>query len=434
VAEAAPRVRKLPLLVAISGCVLLAQFAARRLGFSHVSDDDYARVVIAQTFALHPKLDPSGTSWLPVPFYWTGAAMMLLGRTLRAAQLVSALTALGVGPLLVFAGIRAGLTRNASVAGAMAFVLAPWSVWLGLSTVPELPTAALASAGFLLSVAPAQRDKALGAVLLVAAALCRYEAWPLGAVAAALGVASGIRDRDRAALRFAAVCLLGPVLWMLWNAHAHGDGLHFMARVSRFREHAGQGGSLISNVLFYPKAWLTDAPESALLLPLLAFGARDARLRKILASVLVALGFLVIGCVQNGAPTHHPVRALLCAVPLLTLGTAAAIDTWAQASRLPAWSKPLGAWLPTVFALAMCAVRLPAPPGASADEDRSFALELGRTLRDQVPANKRLLVLPCRYEHFAFIAAFGRPEDVDIGAQNAAGGARGDCPRVRPSM
>ena len=32
------------------------------LGFTHVSDDDYARTVIAEQFAQAPKLDPSGTS------------------------------------------------------------------------------------------------------------------------------------------------------------------------------------------------------------------------------------------------------------------------------------------------------------------------------------------------------------------------------------
>jgi hypothetical protein len=32
-----------------------------------VSDDDYARVVIAQRLSL--ALDPSGTSWLPFPFW-----------------------------------------------------------------------------------------------------------------------------------------------------------------------------------------------------------------------------------------------------------------------------------------------------------------------------------------------------------------------------
>ena len=44
----------------------------RRHGFDHVSDDDFARVVISQAFAHKPKLDPSGTSWLPFPFWLQG--------------------------------------------------------------------------------------------------------------------------------------------------------------------------------------------------------------------------------------------------------------------------------------------------------------------------------------------------------------------------
>jgi hypothetical protein len=419
-------------------CVLLSQFAARRLGFSHVSDDDYARVVIAQGFALHPKLDPSGTSWLPLPFYWTGAAMMALGRTLRAAQVIAGLVSLLVGPLLLFAGLRAGLSRRAAITGTLAFLLSPWSVWLGLATVPELPTAALASAGFLLALAAPLRDRALGIALVGAASLCRYEAWPIAAAVAALHAVHAKRTRNAGALGLSALALVGPVSWVLWNQHAHGEALHFITRVSRFRERAGLAGSLASNLLFYPKAWLTDAPESALLLPVLALGARDPRLRKLLGSVLLALGFLVLGCIRNGAPTHHPVRALVCAVPLLMLGAAQAIDVWAQGARVPSWSRPLWAWLPVGLAVLLCVLRLPSPPGASADEDRSFAIELGRSLRDQVPATQRLLVQPCRYEHFAFIAAFGRPEDVDIGpqnetSQNASGGAAGPCPRVRPN-
>ena len=38
-------------------------------GFRAVSDDDFARVVLAQQWAAHPTLDPTGTSWLPVPFW-----------------------------------------------------------------------------------------------------------------------------------------------------------------------------------------------------------------------------------------------------------------------------------------------------------------------------------------------------------------------------
>src|SRR5690348_440120 len=59
-----------------------------RLGFSHVSDDDYARTVISERFAHAPTLDPSGTSWLPFPFWMTGAAMTLFGRTLEVARAV----------------------------------------------------------------------------------------------------------------------------------------------------------------------------------------------------------------------------------------------------------------------------------------------------------------------------------------------------------
>src|SRR5258708_5110695 len=57
-----------------------------RQGFSHISDDDYARSVIAERFAYAPGLDPSGTSWLPLPFWITGAAMVAAGRSLATAR------------------------------------------------------------------------------------------------------------------------------------------------------------------------------------------------------------------------------------------------------------------------------------------------------------------------------------------------------------
>ena len=34
---------------------------------------------IAQQFAHAPRVDPSGTSWLPLPFWLSGASMMVLG-------------------------------------------------------------------------------------------------------------------------------------------------------------------------------------------------------------------------------------------------------------------------------------------------------------------------------------------------------------------
>src|SRR5438270_8746152 len=78
--------REVALLAALHAlaCVLVLG-----LGFDHVSDDDFARVTIAQSFAHSPKLDPSGTSWLPFPFWALGSAMLLAGRSLATARVAS---------------------------------------------------------------------------------------------------------------------------------------------------------------------------------------------------------------------------------------------------------------------------------------------------------------------------------------------------------
>ena len=60
-------------------------------GFEAVSDDDYARVVIAEEWARAPRFDASGTSWLPLPFWVVGAAMRVFGRGLGTARFVSVL-------------------------------------------------------------------------------------------------------------------------------------------------------------------------------------------------------------------------------------------------------------------------------------------------------------------------------------------------------
>ncbi len=64
--EFLPDARELALLFAARG---LACVAAWRAGFRALSDDDYARISIAQHFTREPSFDPSGTSWLPAPFW-----------------------------------------------------------------------------------------------------------------------------------------------------------------------------------------------------------------------------------------------------------------------------------------------------------------------------------------------------------------------------
>src|SRR6478672_10078245 len=102
--------------------VLVAAALVRALGFRQVSDDDYARTVIAETWARAPRFDASGTSWLPFPFWLNGAAMAVLGRSLAVARAFAPLVA-AAGAAIFAWTMRA---TGASVPSALA------SVWLGL--------------------------------------------------------------------------------------------------------------------------------------------------------------------------------------------------------------------------------------------------------------------------------------------------------------
>ena len=79
-ASAVPLARDLAL-VALAKAAVSALVLA--LGFRAVSDDDFARVVLAQEWAHAPRLDPPGTSWLPVPVWIYGA--LVGGASLDAA-------------------------------------------------------------------------------------------------------------------------------------------------------------------------------------------------------------------------------------------------------------------------------------------------------------------------------------------------------------
>ena len=116
------------------------------LGFRAVSDDDYARVVIAERWVASPTLDPSGTSWLPLPFHVMGIIMAGFGRSLVVARVASVLFVLGSQVALHLALVHTGLTRRARLFGLAAAVLMPWSMFCSAATVPEAPTAGLVSA------------------------------------------------------------------------------------------------------------------------------------------------------------------------------------------------------------------------------------------------------------------------------------------------
>jgi hypothetical protein len=409
-----PSKRDLLDVVALATAKVALGAVVLHLGFSHVSDDDYARTVIAERFAYSPHLDPSATSWLPLPFWITGATMMALGRSLEVARVV----AIVLGALSVaapYAAMRvAGAARSVSFAATAVAMAMPWNAWLGVATVPEAWTGALAGAAMLAMAEP--RARAWACAALLAASLSRYETWPACAVLAALCAAAAMKGHRARNLVLGLFAIAGPVLWMFWNAHAHGSPLHFLARVSAFRRAIGAAEQpLPSKLLAYPLALLIETPEAAALgvVGLVGLCASPTLRRRWLvaaACVLATMVFLVAGDVRDGAPTHHPERALS---PLWWVLIGVGADAVAAATTHLKDARARGGMaLLAACALAWC-VSLPSrfshAPGETEVERRDIPIARGLEMRKRRPAAAE--ITPCSFEHFALIAAWGRPED-----------------------
>jgi hypothetical protein len=384
-----------------------------RLGFSHVSDDDYARTVIAERFADAPHLDPSGTSWLPLPFWITGSTMMALGRSIEVARAV----AIALGALSVAAPYAAmrmvGASRWVALLATAVSMALPWSAWLGVATVPEAWCGALAGAAMIAMAEPRARGAA--AVALFAASLSRYETWPACVALAGLASVPAWREPRPRNLSVVIVAMAGPLLWMAWNAHAHGSAFHFLARVSAFRRSMGDAGQpLSSKLLTYPMALFVATPEAALLGTIGLVGlAASATLRQrwlVAAGCIAAtMTFLIAGEVGDGAPTHHPERALS---PLWWVLVGMGVDTMSRATgQLRALNPRTGALLVSAGALGwtlFLPMRWSRAPGESDAERRDGPVARGLDMRAR--GVREADITPCSFEHFALIAAWGRPE------------------------
>jgi hypothetical protein len=423
-----PRHRLLVALIltkVITASILLA------LGFSHVSDDDFARIVIAQTFAARPALDPSGTSWLPFPFWVAGTVFMAVGRSLAVAKVLAVAQSALAWCVLLRATERDHLRTWPAWLACMVAMCLPWNVWLGATLVPEGFVGPLLAAAMMLGATP----NGLAAALLVVCTLSRYESWPVALALASLWLVRGVRARNLRWACLALLALFGPLAWAAWNLHAHGDALHFFARVSRYRQSLHLAPlALAERVAVYPSAAL------AVMGPLawIGLGAVPALFlsRKLwqvpLALALVQLGALIAGELTDGAPTHHPERAVLA---IVTVVVTAGVSGWI--TLLTTIGKGKGV-RERFFALAAAALAIyggawivrevPQFPGQSESDARQAQLSRGRGL---VPT-ERYRVTPCSYEHFALIAAFGRPEQVEIMPPSVRTPPTADCPKVAP--
>jgi hypothetical protein len=410
-----------------------------RQGFTHVSDDDYARTVIAEQFVHAPRLDPSATSWLPLPFWLEGTAMMAGGRTLEVARAVAVVlgAASVAAPYLAMRAV--GVRRAAAlVATAVAMVL-PWNAWLGVATVPEAWFGAIVAAAAITLDREDARPWAAGALL--AAALSRYEAWPVcaliavlalwraarGSPAGSLGSTSGpehARPRWRRDVASALLAAAGPAAWMAWNAHAHGSALHFITRVTTFRHSIGAADAPLSEkLLAYPRALMNDTPEAAVLglvgLAGLAHPPLRARWRWAAAAALSVFVFLVWGDVRDGAPTHHPARALAATWWILVGMGVDALATLGE--RMVVRRRALALGVAGAAGIAWCASlpgRWADAPGESDAERREGPLARGLDLRAR--AVPHVEVTPCAFEHFALLAAWGAPERASVAPRTGA--------------
>lgn len=397
------------------------------LGFRAVSDDDFARVVIAQSWAHAPKLDPTGTSWLPFPFWLTGGVMLVAGRALLVARAFAFACGVGAAVLVLLAARRVAHDRRGALLGAVVAAVFPWSARLGVATVPELPTAALGlfAMSSLVGPDPGGRVRIAGGAALLAATLSRYESWPIAAAFAALTALDAWRNREvraRLAMLFSAgLALLGPALWIAWNHHARGSALDFLDRVAAYkRALGGADESVLSRLFTYPIATARHEPEVFGALVILLGLALTPGLRALaratlrpyarpLAIALFQLAALSAAMVRDGTPTHHPERAVLVLQLLLAL---LAGDLAVQLLPRASLRARIAAAMAAIGVLALSTIIVRRWYRGEDFLHRHEEVAIGEAARGLVPPGERVLVEVVDYGHFAVTAALGRPEDV----------------------
>jgi hypothetical protein len=306
----------------------------------------------------------------------------------------------------------------------------PWDAFTAAACVPEAACAhAVAIASLDLC---ARRATRTGAVALLLATLSRYEPWALAVVYASLLTATaepiGVVGQRAYRKALALLPLVGPILWLAWNAYAHHNALHFFTLVSNFRRlHDPTTLTIRAKLLVYPASLWRGYGEWFVLF---AFGIGLVRVApKAMRQVGLAMigctalaGYLVAGSLSDGAPTHHAERALL---PLFAASTVTVAAAASYASpQLRALRSGIKAWGVAALAFALAywvgaaLPRLRELPGTSEYDNRSHQLTAGAQAATTWKGEQYTLT-PCAYEHFAWIAAFGRPESVSIVKQAA---------------
>ncbi|HEX2672416.1 MAG TPA: hypothetical protein VHM25_16155, partial [Polyangiaceae bacterium] len=402
-----PDMRELAVLFGARG---LACVAAWRSGFRALSDDDYARISIAQRFAHEPHFDPSGTSWLPAPFWAYGAAFRGFGTGMSVARALAIALSLAATVLVYVAARALGTSRMAAVVAAvLSCVLVPYSALLGVAALPEVPCAALSLFAAATLATNDARLRALGGGALFFACLSRYEAWPIAAVCAAFCVWDAVRQRRLIYLPCAALALAGPILWLGLGHLNHGEAWFFIGRVTAYRRALGGNDNPLWRRLFeYPWALLWNALGLSVLFPIFFFMARKTRTldgpryARCALALAAMLAFLILGSVRDGVPTHHAARVLL---PLWFFGCVVAGREFTRRATDAGGQRRVVIVLAAIASIPLFeGVRLPTN---EAFAQRALELEAGDAARMETKLG--LAIDTDDYGYFAVQTGFGTP-------------------------
>ena len=242
---------------------LAISWKAWALGARAISDDDYARVVIALQFVEAPSLDPSGTSWLPFPFLLVGSVMSLTRATLGVAQITAVITSMGAAFLLYCAARQLGGSRGWAIGGALIAAALPYAARLSIATVPEYLTAALLVYAAATLNARDGRARVAGGLSLLIACASRYEAWPAATLFALVHLVRARAPSDRRYnLGAALLAVAFPLMWLAHGTFNHDSAFFFIQRVTDYKTALDGGGpNTWGSALTYPKAALLCEPE-----------------------------------------------------------------------------------------------------------------------------------------------------------------------------
>jgi len=406
-------------LVVIGARALLSSFLLQR-GFRALSDDDYSRVVIAQSFAARPSIDPSGTSWLPFPFWLYGTLMAGIGNSLSVARALGFSIGLLSSGLVWAAARTLGLSRVASVFGSIIAMSVPYSALLGLATTPDVYSAALVLFACATLVRRRSIQRALGAVAISVACLSRYEAWPVALFWSFFTGRDAIRFKLKHFAWLALAAVTAPLLWMLHGLAVHSSALFFVERVTSYQRALGlTSGDALARNFGTPWRLLADAPELWALVLVTAIGSQLTRMglwsrRWVRPACCVGamLLFLWLGDLRGSTATHHAGRTLLTAWNLLALLSAASLTrltkSLARGHRVLLWAGLFGGVL--VASLPVRA-RLSSADG---NQTRAEEVAIGRCASSRVPRGELLAIQTPDFGYFAVQAAFARPFDTRV--------------------